>query len=77
VLDPFSGVAIEIPTQKGNRLALEVLEAINSDPMCAPQSDKIRQYIGMEYELLLEKALRAISKYLLYILVLSIACNIL
>jgi hypothetical protein len=63
LVDPFSGEHIVAPSDQVNRLAFDVLEAINSDPMYAPRFDRERQYIGMEYEMILEKALRAISMF--------------
>lgn len=65
LVDPFSGENIQVPSENVNRLALEVLEAINSDPICAPRFDKERQYIGIEYEIMLENALRAISMFVI------------
>mmetsp|Transcript_13360 Transcript_13360/g.25078 ORF Transcript_13360/g.25078 Transcript_13360/m.25078 type:complete len:314 (+) Transcript_13360:353-1294(+) len=63
LVDPFSEehVIVPGPSEHSNRLAFEVLEAVNSDPICAPRFDKERQYIGMEFEIRLETALRAIN----------------
>ena len=41
-----------------SRLSLEVREAVDSDPMYGPRSDKERHNIGIEYELLLEYTLK-------------------
>jgi len=41
-----------------SRLSLEVREAVNSDPMYGPRSDKERHNVGIEYELLLEHTLK-------------------
>jgi hypothetical protein len=44
------------------RLALEVSEAIDSDPMYGPAHDRQRQFIGIEYEVVLEHVLREMGK---------------
>jgi hypothetical protein len=44
------------------RLALEVSEAIDSDPMYGPAHDRQRQFIGVEYEVVLEHVLREMGK---------------
>jgi hypothetical protein len=44
------------------RLALEVIEAIDSDPMYGPAHDRQRQLIGVEYEVVLEYVLREMGK---------------
>jgi hypothetical protein len=41
-----------------SRLSVEVREAVNSDPMYGPRSDKERHNVGIEYELLLEHTLK-------------------
>lgn len=41
-----------------SRLSLEVREAVDSDPIYGPRSDKERHNIGIEYELLLEYTLK-------------------
>ncbi len=61
VTDPFSGGIIP-QSQSTTRLAREVLEATNSDPLYGPRFDKERNYIGIEYEIILEKSLQSMSK---------------
>mmetsp|Transcript_8608 Transcript_8608/g.18482 ORF Transcript_8608/g.18482 Transcript_8608/m.18482 type:complete len:400 (-) Transcript_8608:62-1261(-) len=51
----------EVRERTISRLALEVKEAVNSDPMHGPRHDRERHNIGMEYELLLEKRLRSMD----------------
>lgn len=64
IIDPFSGEVIEYPqSKKISRLAKEVQEAICMDPLYGPRSDRERQIIGLEYELILEQTLRSMSKY--------------
>jgi len=60
VVDPFSGK--EIKTNNTNRLAIEVLDAINSDTLYGPKYDKERNVIGQEHEIMLEQALISMSK---------------
>lgn len=43
---------------KTTRLALEVKEAIDSDPLCGPTSDRAKHFIGIEYEIVLERGLK-------------------
>lgn len=43
---------------KTTRLALEVKEAIDSDPLCGPMSDRAKHFIGIEYEIVLERGLK-------------------
>jgi len=45
------------------RLALEVKEAIASDSLCGPASDRARHFIGIEYEIVLERNLRKIGEH--------------
>ena len=40
------------------RLALEVKDAIESDSLCGPTSDRARHFIGIEYEIVLERGLK-------------------
>ena len=47
-----------------SRLAQEVAEAIELDPMYGPRHDRERSDIGIEYEELLEKCLNAIGELL-------------
>jgi len=61
LIDPFSGTLI-CKSDNATRLAQEVMEAINSDPMYGPRFDKERNYIGIEYEIILERALQSFSK---------------
>ena len=47
-------------TQKGiTRLALQVKEAVDCDPLCGPSSDRAKHFIGIEYEMALEHMLNA------------------
>ena len=41
-----------------SRLAVEVRQALDSDPMYGPRSDRERHNVGVEYEVLLEETLR-------------------
>lgn len=43
------------------RLAQEVMEAIESDPMHGPRQDRLRHAIGIEYEAMLEKCLNELD----------------
>ena len=61
IVDPFSGRPMP-GSDTCTRLAREVLEAINSDPLYGPRVDKERNYVGIEYEMKLERALRTMSK---------------
>ena len=61
IIDPFSGRPV-VGSLKSTRLAREVLRAINSDPLYGPRFDKERNYIGIEYEVLLERSLSSMSK---------------
>ena len=45
-------------TTTTTRLALEVKEAVESDPLCGPASDRAKHYIGIEYEIILERGLK-------------------
>lgn len=45
------------------RLALEVKDAVDSDPLCGPVSDRARHFIGIEYEIILERGLKNLGKY--------------
>lgn len=60
--DTFSGLQLEC-SEKSLRLAREVVEATNSDPLYGPRHDKERNYVGLEYEIILERALSAMSKF--------------
>merc|ERR1712032_659322 len=40
------------------RLAVEVKEAVDSDPLCGPASDRAKHFIGVEYEIILERGLK-------------------
>eukprot|EP00979_Chaetoceros_neogracilis_P015092 scaffold5365_cov165-Chaetoceros_neogracile.AAC.2 len=59
LVDPFSGALLECP--KASRLAREIVEATNSDPLYGPRAEKERNYIGIEYEILLERSLRSMN----------------
>ena len=45
-------------TTETTRLALEVKEAIEMDSFCGPASDRARHFIGIEYEIVLERGLK-------------------
>ncbi len=51
---------LKLSTQPRNttRLALEVNEAIDSDSLCGPTSDRAKHFIGIEYEIVLERGLK-------------------
>ena len=61
-IDQFSGRPITSPAQDVTRLALEVLEAVDADPLYGPRYDKERNIVGLEHEILLEQALISMSK---------------
>ena len=64
VMDPFSGNILEYSQNEDvTRLAIEVQEAILLDPLYGPRSDRERQIIGSEYELVLEQILHSMSKF--------------
>jgi hypothetical protein len=46
------------------RLAVEVEEAVHSDPMYGPEHDKHRHFIGVEYEVALERQLASMGEFL-------------
>mmetsp|Transcript_7768 Transcript_7768/g.11651 ORF Transcript_7768/g.11651 Transcript_7768/m.11651 type:complete len:285 (+) Transcript_7768:103-957(+) len=60
LVDPFSGAPLECPIH-ASRLAREVVEATNSDPLYGPRVEKERNYVGIEYEIILERALRSMN----------------
>ena len=67
-IDSFSGEPI-VQIGKNNRttrLAREVLKAINADPLYGPHSDKARNLVGLEYEMILEEKLRLMSKFAMF-----------
>ena len=37
---------------------MEVRDAIASDPLCGPVSDRARHFVGIEYEVVLEHELK-------------------
>jgi hypothetical protein len=51
-------------TTKTTRLALEVQEAIASDSLCGPASDRARHFIGIEYEIVLERGLKNLGRFI-------------
>jgi hypothetical protein len=51
-------------TMKTTRLALEVKEAIASDSLCGPASDRARHFIGIEYEIVLERELKNLGRFI-------------
>jgi hypothetical protein len=56
----FAGDAASSTT---TRLAIQVKEAIDSDPMYGPQHDKERHIVGVEYEVVLEHYLLETGKF--------------
>ena len=65
VIDPFSGELMKYSQNDTiSRIAKEVQEAIYMDPLYGPRSDRERQIIGTEYEIVLEQILRSMSKFL-------------
>jgi hypothetical protein len=64
LVDPFSGASVKCPIY-ASRLAREVVEATNSDPLYGPRVEKERNYVGIEYEMILERALSSMSKCLI------------
>lgn len=59
-IDEFSNTPVPQPDRgQVTRLAVEVMEAINTDPMYGPRHDKERNEIGIQYEIILEEQLRA------------------
>lgn len=73
-IDPFTGNPIDMvdgmltssaSSSAGvpsiTRLAREVIEATNSDPLYGPRFDRERQYVGVEYEILLERSLSSMN----------------
>ena len=61
--DPFTGLLPKPHNQNPNKLALDVWEAIEQDPMYGPRHDRISTIVGLEYELALEEHLRSMSKF--------------
>ena len=41
-----------------SRLAMEVKEAVESDPLSGPLSDRAKHFVGIEYEVALEHMLK-------------------
>lgn len=63
VRDPFSGQYIfHSEHNQITRLAREVMEATQADPLYGPRFDKERNFVGVEYEIILEQTLRAMGK---------------
>lgn len=63
-MDPFSLRPIDNSNpEKITRIAREVTQAINQDPLYGPRHDKQRRVIGLEHEIILEQALHAMSKF--------------
>jgi len=62
VRDPFSGQYIfHSEHNQITRLAREVMEATQADPLYGPRFDKERNFVGVEYEIILEQTLRAMG----------------
>jgi hypothetical protein len=55
-IDPFTLKSV-------TRLAQEVMDAIDADPMYGPIYDRERSEVGVEYEKRLEQILTAMSKF--------------
>ena len=53
------------------RLAREVMEAIDSDPLHGPLHERERHFVGVEYEVVLEYQLKSLSKYVLCVFLLA------
>jgi hypothetical protein len=64
-----SSTAVQVPpmtaTTTMTRMAREVKEAIDSDPLYGPLHDRERHFVGVEYEVVLEYQLKSLSKYYL------------
>ena len=56
--EPLVGSAVEVTT----RLAREVAEAVQMDPMYGPQHDKERYMVGVEFEVILECKLKSFGE---------------
>jgi len=52
-------------TATATRLAREVVNAIDSDPMMGPRHDKDRHMVGVEFEVVLEYKLKSLSEWVL------------
>jgi len=62
IRDPFSGQYIfHSEHNETTRLAREVIEATHADPLYGPRFDKERNFVGVEYEIILEETLRAMG----------------
>jgi uncharacterized protein (UPF0297 family) len=53
---------IRRPRQSTTRLAKEILDAIESDPLYGPKHDRARHMIGIEFEVILEETLKIMGK---------------
>jgi len=60
-IDPFSNQPIPPPSGPITRLAVEVMEAIDSDPLYGPRQDRERHSVGIEYEIILEQTLSSMG----------------
>ena len=58
-------------TTTTTRLAREVMEAIDSDPLHGPLHERERHFVGVEYEVVLEYQLKSLSKYVLCVFLLA------
>jgi len=62
IRDPFSGQYIfHSEHNQITRLAREVMEATQADPLYGPRFDKDRNFVGVEYEIILEQSLRTMG----------------
>lgn len=59
LVDPFSGK--KNTSQTLSRLAAEVFAATNSDPLYGPRFDRERNFVGIEYEIILERTLSSMN----------------
>ena len=50
------------PSPVSSRLAREVRQATNTDPLYGPMHDKERHIVGIEYEVVLEQELHALGE---------------
>jgi len=58
-----TGTATTVTTTTTTRLAREVQLAMDDDPMYGPRHDKDRHMVGVEFEVVLEYKLKALSEW--------------
>ena len=61
-INPFSLLPTTNEKKGMTRIAREVIQCINKDPLYGPRHDKQRRVIGLEHEIMLEQALYAMGK---------------